>query len=206
MIVRSEHIKKSVHIEEIIEHYTGQALKNDRMCCPFHQEKTASFFINRKKQYFKCFGCGEGGDIFKFVQMYFGCDFKTALKLIGKDFNITDSGTSTEVLKETEAVRKKKAFLVWQRDTYCLLRNALWFGKEYLELNRPMLSMFEITDDYALMTNDIMKTEFYFDEFLKDDKEFYKNYRKEAQNIAGRILSRCDKRQNIGADIRRTVV
>jgi len=36
--------------------------------CPFHQEKTASFSVNQTRQFYKCFGCGVGGDAIKFVQ------------------------------------------------------------------------------------------------------------------------------------------
>ena len=37
-------------------------------CCPFHNEKTPSFHVSRNKQMYKCFGCGEGGNVFTFLQ------------------------------------------------------------------------------------------------------------------------------------------
>jgi len=48
--------------------------------CPFHQEKTPSFSVDFNKQYFHCFGCGENGDIYKFIEKVKNVDFKEALK------------------------------------------------------------------------------------------------------------------------------
>jgi len=44
--------------------------RHDKALCPFHQEKTPSFSVNAKEQYFHCFGCGAGGDVFKFLELY----------------------------------------------------------------------------------------------------------------------------------------
>lgn len=51
-----------------------------RALCPFHQEKTPSFTVNPARQIFKCFGCGAGGSVFRFVMDYEQVDFVTAAK------------------------------------------------------------------------------------------------------------------------------
>jgi DNA primase len=51
-----------------------------RALCPFHQERTPSFQVNPHKQIFKCFGCGAGGSVFRFVMDYEHVDFLTAAK------------------------------------------------------------------------------------------------------------------------------
>jgi DNA primase len=45
--------------------------------CPFHGEKTPSFHVNRDKGFFHCFGCGAGGDVFKFLELHDKIGFRT---------------------------------------------------------------------------------------------------------------------------------
>jgi DNA primase len=57
--------------------------------CPFHQEKTASFAVHPTKQIFHCFGCGVGGDVFKFVMMIENLSFPEALRRVAEKVGIT---------------------------------------------------------------------------------------------------------------------
>ncbi len=52
--------------------------------CPFHQEKTPSFSVNQTRQFFKCFGCGKGGDVFRFLEEIEGIPFFEALKQVAE--------------------------------------------------------------------------------------------------------------------------
>lgn len=51
-------------------------------CCPFHYEKTPSFAINEAEQYYHCFGCGESGDVIKFIEKYENVSFVEAIKIL----------------------------------------------------------------------------------------------------------------------------
>ena len=75
-------IKDKILIEDIVsEHVELQkAGKNLKGCCPFHNEKTPSFFVSPERNSYYCFGCGNKGDIFTFSEEINGYDFKEALK------------------------------------------------------------------------------------------------------------------------------
>ena len=59
-----------------------KAGRNYKANCPFHGEKTPSFMVSSELQIFKCFGCGESGDVFSFLEKYEGMEFPEALKYL----------------------------------------------------------------------------------------------------------------------------
>lgn len=56
--------------------------------CPFHQEKTPSFNVNPSRQSYHCFGCGAGGDVFKFVMEYEHLDFMAAMEKLAQQTGV----------------------------------------------------------------------------------------------------------------------
>ena len=64
--------------------------------CPFHGEKTPSFNVHGDQGYFKCFGCGVGGDVIKFVELYEKLSFPEAVRQLASRFmhNRFDHGHS----------------------------------------------------------------------------------------------------------------
>jgi DNA primase len=56
--------------------------------CPFHGEKTPSFHVNRDKGFFHCFGCGVGGDVFKFLELHEKVGFQDAVKQLASRFGM----------------------------------------------------------------------------------------------------------------------
>lgn len=85
-----QRIKDAVDIVDLVGNYVDlkKAGKNYKACCPFHQEKTPSFMVSPTRQTFKCFGCGESGDIFAFVEKMEHVDFPEAIRRIGEKYHI----------------------------------------------------------------------------------------------------------------------
>jgi DNA primase len=74
-----------------------------KACCPFHKEKTPSFNVNPNLQIFKCFGCGEGGDVISFLMKHQGLDFLTAAKMLAER-----AGISLELEEDSGASKHRK--------------------------------------------------------------------------------------------------
>jgi DNA primase len=77
-----EQVAAALNIVDVIGSYfpLKRAGVEFRALCPFHQEKTPSFYVNPDKQTFYCFGCGRGGSVFQFVQEYEHVDFPEAVR------------------------------------------------------------------------------------------------------------------------------
>ena len=81
-----DEVKSRSDIVNVISQYIS--LKNSGSSysglCPFHSEKTGSFHVNQNKQIYKCFGCGEGGDVINFIMKIENLDFMEAVKLLAE--------------------------------------------------------------------------------------------------------------------------
>lgn len=115
-----ETVKGRLDIAEVISGYVKleKAGANFKARCPFHNEKTPSFFVSPVRQSFYCFGCGAKGDIFSFVEQIEGLDFRAALKLLAEK-----AGVEIEYQKADSKSEKGKILNV-------LEEAAVFFEKE----------------------------------------------------------------------------
>ena len=85
-----DEIKSKVNIVDVIgrEVPLKQSGSNFKGLCPFHNEKTPSFMVNEQKQIFNCFGCGEKGDVIRFIQRFNNMEFMEACEKLAEEYNI----------------------------------------------------------------------------------------------------------------------
>src|ERR1041385_3607938 len=98
----SETVKNSADIVRVVSGYVtlkgaGNTLKG---LCPFHPEKTPSFTVHRDRQFFHCFGCNVGGDVFKFVELAEKASFPEAVRIVADMYGIpVPTGSPAEAQK-----------------------------------------------------------------------------------------------------------
>lgn len=106
----AEKIKDGVRISDVVSRYVRLTAKGGEHegLCPFHNEKTPSFTVVDSKGFFHCFGCGENGDVFDFVQKMERCSFPEA-----KDKVATDAGFSSDNPPERLNIDRAPAVPEW---------------------------------------------------------------------------------------------
>ncbi|MFH1755032.1 MAG: DNA primase [Candidatus Latescibacterota bacterium] len=85
-----EQIRDRADIAEVAARYLElrRVGRNLKALCPFHEEKTASFFVSPERQSFHCFGCDKGGNVFTFVMEMEGVSFPEAVKSLGQQYGV----------------------------------------------------------------------------------------------------------------------
>lgn len=124
-----DQIKSKIDIVTLVNSYIKleKAGSNWKGRCPFHNEKTPSFFVSPDRGSYYCFGCQAKGDIFTFVQEFEGLDFVGALKVLAER-----AGVTLEQYSGNEKTEKDKLFSVMER--------AVLFYQEKLSQKEEALS------------------------------------------------------------------
>src|ERR687896_1637358 len=83
--------------------------------CPFHDERTPSFSVNPEEKLYYCFGCGEGGDAFKFVQQTEALEFQEAVELLAERFNVRVEREEDDPRAEQRRRRRERLHALLER-------------------------------------------------------------------------------------------
>ncbi|MFZ2167420.1 MAG: DNA primase [Minisyncoccia bacterium] len=113
-------IKERLSIQDIISPYVKLHRAGRSMVglCPFHKEKTGSFHVSPERGTWHCFGCGEGGDGFSFIEKVEGVDFKGALKMLAEKAGVTIEYSGGERLEDTSKKDRLRAAMTRASEWY----------------------------------------------------------------------------------------
>ncbi len=132
-----EEVRARADIVDIVGEHVSlkRSGKDYKASCPFHDERTPSFYVVPSKGFYNCFGCGESGDVFSFVMKRLGLDFVEAVKHVGQR-----SGVEVREVKrgsdDEDRFRPLYEAMAFARDFY---RERLWEwdggqgARDYLE-------------------------------------------------------------------------
>lgn len=168
-----ETLKQQADIVRIVGDYVKlkkAGAQNFAGLCPFHAEKTPSFSVHATRQFFHCFGCGESGDVFTFIQKVENISFPEAVRLIAQKLGVAMPKVSFSSPAEAHDAQLRMALLdVHVRATQffqeCLRRPEGANAREYLKgrgLDAEMIGRFRIgyAPDSGFQLRDALRREF----------------------------------------------
>jgi DNA primase len=127
----TDKIKERLNIVDVVAGYVEleKSGANFRARCPFHNEKTPSFYVSPDRQYYNCFGCGAKGDVFNFIQNIEGIEFYDALQMLADKAGVVLEKKSNLTPKTNELYEVMRVSAEFFRKT--LLGNRV--PQEFLE-------------------------------------------------------------------------
>src|SRR5690349_19443997 len=105
-----EQVRSAVDIVEVIREFVPSLKASGRSVkglCPFHSERTPSFHVHPEKGLFKCFGCGESGDVIGFISKMEQLSFSDSMRLLADRAGVRLETQKTQEKREPEGIREK---------------------------------------------------------------------------------------------------
>lgn len=137
-----EVIRNSVDIEDAAERY-GMDVRRGKACCPFHSDRTPS--LSFKNGRFKCFGCGESGDVTDLVAKLYGITLHDAAARINNDYNLRLDLDKPPTMAEVTAAQRSKALKAAWKEREVQITDALF---RYVNLRRMREGWVDSTSQY----------------------------------------------------------
>jgi len=124
-----EQIKSRLSIVDVAQNYIKlqKAGNNYKANCPFHNERTPSFFVSPARESWHCFGCSRGGDMFSFIMEIEGVDFLESLKILADK-----AGVVIEKIDKKQQNERLRLF--------SLLEDAVTFYETELRKNQDVIT------------------------------------------------------------------
>lgn len=195
-----EEIKGQLTMHDVGTHY-GLSLKKQpggraMALCPFHSEKTPSFVLYPNERY-HCFGCGESGDVIKFVERLFDLKPLDATRKLNQDFNLgLEIGKASDKAEYKQANSNKKlvsSFESWINQAYIDLCDYLHLLNDFKRQYAPKTQGELYHDLFVEACHNMDFINYLLDSLMFADFEtqidFYTVYREEVNKIAARVKS-----------------
>ena len=130
----ADQVKQQADIVRVVGEYVRlkKSGQNFTGLCPFHAEKSPSFAVHPVKQIYHCFGCGVGGDVFKFVMEMEKCAFPEAIRIVAEKCGIAVPKPTRPLSRR--APRKSAAHRRWWK---CIVRRRLFSPSNLKHAGRP---------------------------------------------------------------------
>jgi len=104
-----DELKSKVDIVSILGKFMYLQRKGNKYwaCCPFHNEKTASFCVNADEQYYHCFGCGKSGNVISFLMENKRMEYAEAIEYLAKEYNMEIPESDDSAYRERKVQKDK---------------------------------------------------------------------------------------------------
>ena len=114
----ADRVKQQADIVRVVGEYVRLKKNGQNFTglCPFHSEKTPSFAVHPVKQIYHCFGCGVGGDVFKFVMEMDKCEFMEAVQAVADKCGIAIPRSRERSPEERREQQQRTALVELHRE------------------------------------------------------------------------------------------
>lgn len=170
-----EEIKRKTDIVGVIGAYVAlkRMGRHNKGLCPFHAEKTPSFMVNEEMGLYKCFGCGQGGDVIKFLMEIEGIEFREALERLAERVGVKllnrrrdDNDERSKMLEVMDLAARYYHWLLVEGKAGATAREYLAGRK----INAKLIETFNLgfsMQSWDSLTNYLIKKKGYTEELLE---------------------------------------
>ncbi len=126
-----ERLRQTVDMAELVGAKTELKRSGQQLMglCPFHDERSPSFSVDPDRKVFHCFGCGEGGDLFKFVQLTEGLNFRESVETLSDRYGVQMELTEEDPEAAQRREKRDRLLELLERTAAFYVRN-LWESPE----------------------------------------------------------------------------